>query len=321
MGKFVDLTGQRFGQLTILYRDREYEKTHRGTFWRCKCECGKETTASAGNLKNGNTKSCGCARRNTYIKKYCEDLTGNRYTNLFVESLNNTYKKEYPEKTKGLYWNCLCDCGNKCVVLGKYLKDGSTKSCGCLVKKSSRINGGFKDLTGNRYNRLVVFQLNENYKKEHPEKNQNYTYWDCICDCGNIITVQSVNLISGDVQSCGCLKSVGESIIQKLLSENNIVFEQEKKFPTCKYESGYFARFDFYINNEFLLEYDGSLHYKTNNSGWNTEEKLKETQKRDLYKNNWCLKNKIPLKRIPYWDLKNLTIEDIMSDKYLIKGE
>ena len=52
--------------------------------------------------------------------------------------------------------------------------------------------------------------------------------------------------------------------------------------------------------------------------GWDTEEYFALIKQRDEYKNNWCKENNIPLKRIPYWKLDTLTLEDIMGDEYLI---
>ena len=60
MSKFIDLTGQKFGRLTVIGRA---DKNKGGQWkWNCKCECGKPTIVIAGNLKNGHTKSCGCLR-------------------------------------------------------------------------------------------------------------------------------------------------------------------------------------------------------------------------------------------------------------------
>lgn len=60
MGKFIDLTGQTFGRLTVLRR-AEYRKSDR-IRWLCICNCpDKKLVSIAGNeLKNGDTKSCGC---------------------------------------------------------------------------------------------------------------------------------------------------------------------------------------------------------------------------------------------------------------------
>lgn len=57
---------------------------------------------------------------------------GNRYGRLFVKErvLNN--------KRGDAMWNCLCDCGNTCVVSGKNLRNGHAQSCGCLLSEKSR---------------------------------------------------------------------------------------------------------------------------------------------------------------------------------------
>ena len=62
--KLIDLTGQRFGRLTVLGREGTYRKSDGSTIatWRCRCDCGKETIVLASNLKGGFSKSCGCSR-------------------------------------------------------------------------------------------------------------------------------------------------------------------------------------------------------------------------------------------------------------------
>ena len=57
--RLEDLTGQRFGRLTVLQRA---PNRARGTFWLCRCECGVEKEVNAAKLKSGNTVSCGCRR-------------------------------------------------------------------------------------------------------------------------------------------------------------------------------------------------------------------------------------------------------------------
>lgn len=66
MGKLIDLTGQRFGRLTVEGRAGTYISPYGDTrfvTWRCKCDCGKDTVAIGNNLKRGVTRSCGCLRR------------------------------------------------------------------------------------------------------------------------------------------------------------------------------------------------------------------------------------------------------------------
>lgn len=55
----------------------------------------------------------------------------------------------------------------------------------------------FKDITGQRFGRLVVVKRLENDK-------DNRAVWQCICDCGNVINVSGKHLRSGNTTSCGC---------------------------------------------------------------------------------------------------------------------
>lgn len=71
--KLNDLTGQRFGRLTVLRRGEDYvceimrpfgePETVRRVCWVCRCDCGNEATVMGCALTGGKTKSCGCLRR------------------------------------------------------------------------------------------------------------------------------------------------------------------------------------------------------------------------------------------------------------------
>lgn len=61
MGKFVDLTGQKFGRLTVISRDENTKDGH--ATWLCKCECGNRKVISGAPLRRGSTKSCGCLQK------------------------------------------------------------------------------------------------------------------------------------------------------------------------------------------------------------------------------------------------------------------
>ena len=61
---------------------------------------------------------------------------------------------------------------------------------------------GKRDLTGQRFGKLVVLQRTEN-----PQKQTHSTdYWLCRCDCGNETVVLGSNLTRGHTTSCGCKK-------------------------------------------------------------------------------------------------------------------
>lgn len=67
MSKRKDLTGQKFGKLTVL---RYSHTNHNGVvYYECKCECGNTKVIGGNNLKNNTTKSCGCLRKERMKKK------------------------------------------------------------------------------------------------------------------------------------------------------------------------------------------------------------------------------------------------------------
>lgn len=68
MGKLIDLTGQRFGRLTVLRQ--EGTNHHRQALWLCECDCGKEIRVAGYNLRTGNTSSCGCKKEGRVVDKH-----------------------------------------------------------------------------------------------------------------------------------------------------------------------------------------------------------------------------------------------------------
>lgn len=58
----TDLTGQRFGRLTVIAPAEDCDKEHFYP-WRVRCDCGTEFTVSRYNLASGNTRSCGCLKK------------------------------------------------------------------------------------------------------------------------------------------------------------------------------------------------------------------------------------------------------------------
>ena len=123
MPALKDLTGKRFGKLTILRRS---ERKQRGTtLWVALCDCGKETIAAANNIKTGTTKSCGCLKHKPSYNSV--DRTGVRFEMLTV--IRRVDEKSNDRKNR---WLCHCDCGNEKVVSGTNLRPGGVKSCGCL---------------------------------------------------------------------------------------------------------------------------------------------------------------------------------------------
>jgi hypothetical protein len=74
-----NLIGMKFGRLTVI----EFSHVCNGgnAYWRCKCECGKTSIASAVNLKTNHTKSCGCLQKEIICKLRFKH--GMRHTKLY----------------------------------------------------------------------------------------------------------------------------------------------------------------------------------------------------------------------------------------------
>lgn len=72
----LDLTGRRFGKLTVLYK---ISGKGVNAIWKCRCDCGNETNVIQQSLISGRTKSCGCVHREKAkqnIKKYMGIVNG-----------------------------------------------------------------------------------------------------------------------------------------------------------------------------------------------------------------------------------------------------
>lgn len=201
-------------------------------------------------------------------------------------------------------WRCRCDCGKEIVVNGSNLRCGKVKSCGCkrkeLVGKSNT-----KDKTGQRIGSLTVLGPTD-------QRKSGFIVWKCKCDCGNLTEATGWILTKGEKQSCGCLKSKGEQKIIEILTKSSIPFITQKTFSDCLSPNGVKLKFDFYINNQYLIEFDGEQHYMTIPNSLYSIEKLQQIKEYDNIKNEWCKKNNIPLIRIPYYKINTLNLKDLL---------
>ncbi len=223
------------------------------------------------------------------------------------------------KKNNKTYWKCKCDCGKEKIIRSDQLKSGKTKSCGCYKDKIFIENNKKRqtlDLTNKQFGKLTAIQPTNKRKDQR-------VVWLCKCECGNYIEVDSHSLQEGKTTSCGCLRSQGEYIISTILKNNNIPFIVQASFNTCRFpDNNYLARFDFYIDNKYLIEYDGQQHFwfKDNPHTWNNESNYKKVLEHDKIKNQWCKENNIPLIRIPYTHLNDLCLEDLLleTSKFIV---
>lgn len=89
----IDLSGQRFGKLTVI---RLVERRKDASYWLCKCDCGNETIVRGSNhLRKGEVKSCGCYRKEKY---YIHGMCGTRPHRIWSSMktrCNNSNREKY----------------------------------------------------------------------------------------------------------------------------------------------------------------------------------------------------------------------------------
>lgn len=227
-----DLTGQKFGKWTVL-SFKETNKNRQNT-WNCICECGTKRSVSTTGLITKRSTSCNCGR--------VHDLIGKKFDKLFVIKEE---KREFISGRIRRFYLCQCDCGKTIVKKVENLKAKRRQSCGCIKSYSHREYKPRKrrlkppNLINQKFNRLLVISLN-NYQKPH-------YFWNCLCDCGKNIIVETHELIrkTKGRKSCGCLweETKTERLKQKFLNKRFnklIVIKQSNKkgFWNCLCDCG-----------------------------------------------------------------------------------
>lgn len=81
--KILNLTGKKFGRLTVVKQAEPYisPKGYKKKRWLCGCECGKTAMATTADLLSGHTLSCGCYQKEMTSK--CSKSHGMRFTNIY----------------------------------------------------------------------------------------------------------------------------------------------------------------------------------------------------------------------------------------------
>lgn len=300
MARIKDLTNQKFNKLLVL--EATDKRSCGNVVWKCLCDCGNITYVAGCRIRSGNTKSCGCLNKDKRIQRI-QDYNIKRQPVVPNQKFNKlTALRPLEERQNGnVMWECRCDCGNLTKVITANLTQGIVKSCGCLKKTNLAVA---RDVTGETFGLLTAIERTE-------KRIAGSIVWKFQCECGNICEKPLHSVTGGRTQSCGCMLSQGEQKISQLLTQAGINFEQQKSFDSCRFEDSNFkAKFDFYVEEKYLIEYDGTQHFYQTGFG-----DVKHNQYKDNYKNKWCKENNIPLIRIPYTRLSTLCLDDLLLDK------
>lgn len=223
--------------------------------------------------------------------------------------------KRKDKEISSLFFLTICDCGNWHILEANSFRKEKQIFCYNCSKNNLTT---MKDISGEIYGQLqALYPLSKRAK-------DGSVFWQCQCvDCGNLQEIPKYNLRKDKGHLCSCCgeKSKGEFKVASLLKENNISFEREKTFPNCKFKDSLsYARFDFFVDNSYIIEIDGQHHFFPVKYGSNiTDDQVKELYKKviehDRFKNEYCFKNNIPIIRIPYMSIKDLTYDDLVIEK------
>ena len=117
--------------------------------------------------------------------------------------------------------------------------------------------------------------------------------------------------------------SKGEDKITKLLNSARVTYNREIIVPRLTGKKGTPLRFDFgiYKNNQLivLIEFDGEQHFHYTSHFNKTKSDFIYRCGCDRKKNEWALKNNIPLYRIPFWEIENInSFSDLLNNKFKV---
>lgn len=286
--------GDKFGQLTIK-KIAHINKNDNRPVYLCQCSCGNYIDVKECDLESGKVTACkDPACKNSLIGQTFGEWTVIAH-----------------DKSKHNHDWCICSCGTKKSVDRYCLRTGQSKSCGCKRTWPKEAHEKAAEASKQRHLQNATEQIGKKYGKLTVLKpvlktlndGSNRYFYECQCDCGNIVTVNGHNLFNGHTISCGCINSKANELMAKILDSYGVKYQREYRFSDCKDKSP--LPFDFCLFNNSdevigLIENNGIQHYSQFGTSWDTPERLIERQKHDYIKQKFAEDAKIPLLIIPY---------------------
>lgn len=184
-------------------------KSEKENHWDVQCNCGNIVSVHSGAIKRKEYNTCGKCFKNLLGEKIGR-LEVIKYLGIFPIS----------ENKRANYWECLCDCGNRKILMYTQITQKLVLSCGCLRQEQASINSKNSmkyddDISGNVYNLWTVLKKSI--------KNKNIQMFTCQCFCGTIRDVDKYSLVNFITNSCGCETRKNVSIA-KLKNLTGMVF-------------------------------------------------------------------------------------------------
>jgi hypothetical protein len=293
-----DLSNQRFGRWTVLYRtDSVIEPSgKKATMWHCRCDCGTEKDLRAHSLKSGTTLSCGCLKSERLSVD--RDLSDQTFGRWYVEyRVDGVYK--YNRRVK--MWHCKCECGTVRDVSEQALLSGKSVSCGCYRKERQAKAATYEDLTGRVFGYWTVLRRVDD--RFYPGGGRAMM-WECECICHQKHIVAGNMLKSGISKSCGCkAQPYMESYVRQYLDDKGIMHEVQKTYDDLLGVGNGKLSYDFLIYKDdkpyMFIECQGEQHYRPV-KWFGGEARFDIQKKHDKLKKDYAVSLNIPLLEIKY---------------------
>lgn len=260
------------------------------------CNCGNEAYVTYNNFKNGKRcKQCKLkkvseARRHDYdyVKEY------------FHQQGCTLLSKIYINCDELLQYECVCK-NIAYISFDSFRRGSRCRDCGNekLAEYHRLKYDDVKQLFKQRCCKLL--------SKTYINGTSPLSY---ICSCGNKLqtTYESFRYR----EHCCChKKSYGEAVIIAILDKLSINYKTPKTYSDCK--SIRCLSFDFYVNDEFLIEFAGKQHFESIER-FGGDAQLAKQIKHDDIKNRYAITNNIPILHISYKEMAHIPI---IIDLYL----
>lgn len=244
MPRKADLTGMRFGKLTVI--EQLQEREDRYITYRCRCDCGNDIVANTKRLRRGTIRGCAncCPKRSPEERR----IIGRRFGKLTVLERN---KEAWNGRGA---WSCRCDCGNIAEVSGSDLLNGRVTNCRQAEDKHRR----WIDLTGLKVGWLTVIE------KTCKRSSKGSIIWKCECRCGSLCEYSADELLHGGIISCGCYRRTVllDKMQESLHKVDGTCVEFLQRKMRCDNTSGY-RGVDHLKNGKWRAQitFKGKRHY------------------------------------------------------------
>jgi hypothetical protein len=266
------------------------------------CNKGHSFTTSLGILQHSSPNTSGCTICSGR-QVSSENSFGDKFPEMLSEwSPNNTispYDISWGNSDIKVYWTCMKGHSDyPCTISNKRYGKGCP-SCGGKNTAENNIGQLFPEL-------LSEWDYNKNKTPYSYAPHSNEKVWWICSSCNLNYEAYICNRTKNKPTGCPNCKAIssGEDFIASTLSQFNLHYIFQKRFPECKDKNT--LPFDFYIPAlNTAIEFQGIQHY-TAQKYFGGDIKLKDQRRKDKIKKNYCNKNKIKLIIIPYWDFNNI---------------